>query len=72
MDIWRGTAAELAARGSIAVFPTLGWWREQTRHEKYEAPARYALVVSIEAESLDIDLYTAVAASIATKVGVPA
>ena len=29
-DIWRGTAADLASRGFIAIYPALGWWR--TRH----------------------------------------
>ena len=26
-DIWRGTAADLASRGAIAVYPTAGWWK---------------------------------------------
>jgi hypothetical protein len=71
VDIWRGHAADLAARGSIAVFPTLGWWREQTRHEKYEAPARYALLVSIETDAEGVDLYAPVEAAIATRLAVP-
>jgi hypothetical protein len=65
-DIWRGTAAELSARGAIAVFPTLGWWRERPSQEKYDAPARYALLVSIETDAEGIDLYTPVEATIAT------
>lgn len=70
-DIWRGTAAELASRGSIAVFPTLGWWREQLRHERFDNPVRYTLLVSIETEGVDVDLYTPVEAAIATRVAVP-
>lgn len=69
-DIWRGTAAELASRGSIAVFPTLGWWREQPRHEKFDAPVRYALLVSIETDAAEVDLYTPVETAIATRVAV--
>ena len=30
-DIWTGTAADLADRGCIAVYPVIGWWRE--RHQ---------------------------------------
>src|ERR1035438_757223 len=26
-DIWEGTAADLASRGFLAVYPALGWWR---------------------------------------------
>ena len=29
-DIWEGTAADLASRHAIAVYPTGGWWREKT------------------------------------------
>ena len=25
-DIWKGSAADLASRGILAVFPSLGWW----------------------------------------------
>jgi hypothetical protein len=28
-DVWSGTAADLAARGHIAIFPTIGWWNKR-------------------------------------------
>ena len=28
-DIWRGTAADLAERDAIGVFPVGGWWKEK-------------------------------------------
>src|SRR5690606_16795861 len=28
-DRWRGTAAELARRSHVAVYPVIGWWRER-------------------------------------------
>ena len=28
-DIWTGTAADLAQRGAIAVYPVTGWWKER-------------------------------------------
>ena len=64
-DIWRGTAADLAGRGSIAVYPALGWWKERPALERYDQQARYALVVSIRAPETDVDLYTEVANRIA-------
>lgn len=66
-DIWRGTAADLASRGVIAVYPALGWWKTRPAQERYNRPARYSLVVSIRAPEIDVDLYTAVA----NQIGVP-
>lgn len=60
-DIWIGTAADLASRGVLAVYPTSGWWKERTRLQRYDRVARYALVVSIHAPEVDVDLYTPVA-----------
>lgn len=61
-DRWSGTAAELANREHLAVFPTGGWWKTRDVHGRYNREARYALITSIHAPTLpvDIDLYTAV------------
>lgn len=69
-DIWRGTAAELASRGYIAVYPAKGWWRTRQAQERYDLPARYSLVVSIRTPQTDVDLYTPIAQQVATQVGV--
>lgn len=63
-DIWRGKAAELAARGQIAVYPAMGWWRTRTKLERYDKEARYALVVTIRTPEVDVDIYNAVVAQI--------
>ena len=60
-DVWRGTAAELASRGFIAVYPSLGWWRTRPRLERFGLPARYSLVVSIRTEQTEVDIYNAIA-----------
>ena len=69
-DIWRGSAADLASRGIIAVYPTIGWWKTRTALEKYNQTSRYALVISIKAPEIDVDIYTEVANQIAIKTGV--
>ncbi len=69
-DIWQGTAAALASRGTIAVYPTAGWWKTRPALKRYDKAARYALVVSIRAPAVDVDLYSEVANLIATKVKV--
>lgn len=63
-DVWKGTAAELASRGFIAVYPSAGWWRTRPALERYGLPARYSLVVSIQTQQTDVDLYAAVAQKI--------
>jgi len=60
-DIWVGTAAELASRGFIAVYPSAGWWRTRPALERYELPTRYSLVVSIRTPEIEVDLYNAIA-----------
>lgn len=59
-DIWRGTAADLANRQHIAVFPVSGWWKESPHLNRWRQDARYALVVSIHAPEVEVDLYTPV------------
>ena len=66
-DIWKGSAAELASRGAIAVYPSLGWWKTRPALGRYDQRIRYSLVVSINAPDIDVDLYT----PIANQIGVP-
>jgi len=64
-DTWRGSAAELAERGHIAIFPAAGWWKNRKKLEQYDREARYSLIVTIEAPESDVDLYAKVEALIA-------
>jgi len=59
-DTWRGTAASLAERGYVAVYPVIGWWRESPRHQRWNKRARYSLVVSIRSPETGVELYSAV------------
>jgi len=60
-DEWTGTGQELAATGSIAVYPVGGWWKSNGRADRASRPVRYALVVSLRTDRQDVDLYTPVA-----------
>ena len=64
-DRWHGSAADLAARQHVAVFPVIGWWRERLSLERSESRARYALVVNIRTPSTSVDIYQPVAVQIA-------
>lgn len=66
-DVLEGTAEELAARGSVAVYPVGGWWKELPGRDRSDKGARYALVVSVDTDAVGVDLWT----PIATQVGVP-
>jgi len=69
-DSWSGSAAALANRGQLAVFPAMGWWRNRPRHGRFERAARYSLVVSIEAPEIQQDLYAIVAQHIEAQVAI--
>jgi hypothetical protein len=66
-DMWKGTAAQLAERGHIAVYPTMGWWNKRPQLGAWEKAARYSLIVTIATPDVEVDLYTPVA----NMVGIP-
>ncbi len=68
-DTWSGTAADLAERGVIAVYPVTGWWKDQKKRDRSAYGARYALVVSIETPGVETDIWTPVAQEIGVRVG---
>ena len=70
-DVWRGTAAALADRDFIAVYPASGWWRERKALARYDLPARYSLLVSIRTPNTAVDLYTPIAQMVAQQVAIP-
>lgn len=59
-DIWTGTAAALAERGMLAVYPALGWWKTLKKMQRFDKKTRYTLIVSIRAPEVDVDLYSVV------------
>lgn len=66
-DIWKGSAADLGSKASIAVYPVTGWWKLRPHLRRYDSPIRYALAVSIASREQPVDLYT----PIATQLGLP-
>jgi hypothetical protein len=64
-------ASDLARRNLIAVHPVAGWWKSKSILQQHLPEARFALVVEIDAEELDVDLYTEVHTSIEVMNAVP-
>ncbi len=70
-DVWRGTAADLASRGHIAVYPAMGWWRTRPKLNRFDLIARYSLIVSIRTRQTEIDLYNAIEQRIGVPISIP-
>jgi hypothetical protein len=69
-DLWLGSAADLAERSYIAVYPTSGWWKLRKALGAWNRRARYSLIVSIRSPAAEIDLITEIASSLGVPVEV--
>jgi hypothetical protein len=69
-DHWYGSAATLAQKSAIGIYPIGGWWKENPGHKRYDKRIRYSLIVSIRAASSEVDIYTPVHTQIATPIEV--
>ncbi len=63
-DEWSGFGSELAATGSLAVYPVGGWWKNNGRTDRVSRPIRYSLLVSLQTDEVSVDLYTPIATQI--------
>lgn len=70
-DVWTDSAINLAQSGYIAIYPVVGWWKERTKLKKYNSKIHYSLIVSIETDNENIDLYTPIMTKIESKIAVP-
>lgn len=70
-DVWQGTAAQLAARNMMWVYPVNGWWRERKTLGRTNREGRYALVLTLETDDAEIDLHTPISALVQPLVNVP-
>jgi hypothetical protein len=64
-DIWYGSAAALAERDAVGVFPVSGWWKEKPALQRWDRAVRYALLVSLRAAGTNVDLYSPIEAKLA-------
>lgn len=67
-DIWGGPASILSDCENIAIIPVTGWWKSK----KYaNNKMRYSLILSLESDNPNIDIYNAVKTIIDTQVATP-
>lgn len=69
-DEWVGPAVQLAARDIVCIKPVVGWWRNRASVDTCQKTARYALVLTLSAPNVEVDLHTAVANLVETDIGV--
>lgn len=63
-DIWSGSAAGLAGRDKICIYPRAGWWKHNKKLKRWGSPVKYSLIVSIRTPAQSVDLYAAVETAI--------
>ena len=59
-DFIIGAGREMSERNTLAVFPKNGWYKNLKRQNKFNEVVRYSLIISLETEENEIDLYTPV------------
>jgi len=59
-DFITSTGREMSERNILAVYPKNGWYKNLKRQNKFNEKVRYSLIISLETEELEIDLYTPV------------
>jgi len=58
-------ASDLARRNLLAVHPVAGWWKAKKLLQDGLPTVRFALIIEIDAENVEVDLYTEVQTSVA-------
>ncbi|WP_375263423.1 S8 family serine peptidase [Palleronia sp.] len=69
-DVWTGPAARLLTRDTICVRPIGGWWRNRADVATCERKTRYALVVSLKTDDVEVDLHTPIDLAVRNTVGI--
>lgn len=70
-DCWIWTASELANCNILAVYPLWWWWKDRPNEWKSNKKTNYSLIVSLETDEENIELYTTIKNMIDVRVAVP-
>lgn len=69
-DIWTGSAADLASKEAVIVYPVGGWWKNRPQMDQSDKGVHYSIIVSIESPDVEVDLWTPVAQQVSTVITV--
>ena len=70
-DVWTGHAIDLLDRDTLCVKPVNGWWRNRASLDICNRRSRYALIVTLRALNLEVDIYTPIRTTIGLPLPVP-
>lgn len=59
-DFIVSSGADLSTRNILAVYPKNGWYKTRKKLQMYNTKVRYSLVVSIETDNIEADIYNPV------------
>lgn len=59
-DVWSGSAAELADKKYIAIYPVGGWWKELKKENRQVSMAKFSLIVSIETPENNLEIHNTI------------
>jgi hypothetical protein len=62
------SGVELSGRNLLAIYPKNGWYRTRKNKNMYDSVVRYSLVISIETEVQNVDIYEPVKILVENKV----
>jgi len=48
-----------------------GWWKYRKFHERYNEKVRYSLIVTLESENTEIDIYSEIENIITARIATP-
>jgi hypothetical protein len=57
-------ASDLARRNFLAVHPVAGWWKSRAKLNSGEPVVRFALIVELDTQDIEVDLYAEVEAAV--------
>jgi hypothetical protein len=69
-DEWTGPAVSLNSRDIICVKPVMGWWRSRGSREECNRQTRYALIATLSADDIEVDLHTPISTVVDNEVDV--
>ena len=69
-DFIVSTGAELSTCNFIGVFPLIGWWKQRAHLGRVNKKTRYSIVISLETQALEVDLYNPVIVKLAAEIEV--
>jgi hypothetical protein len=64
------SGADLATRNILAIYPKSGWYKTRKKLNKHNTQVRYSLIVSIETENVDVNIYNPVITQIGSAISI--